>query len=191
MALTVTPVCDFGAAAPPFELIGTNNKSWSLDDCLGPSGLLVMFISNHCPYVKAIRPKLVRDCGELRELGVHSVAIMPNDTVAYPADSMDNMRRVAEEFGFPFPYLLDETQEVARAYGAVCTPDFFGYNANLELQYRGRLDAAGATPDAWDEPRELFDAMRQVSTTGKGPDRQTPSMGCSIKWQEAPHRTGD
>lgn len=184
MSLEVTPVCNFGEAARDFSLPGTDGNTWSLDQCRGPKGVLVAFISNHCPYVKAIRGKLVRDCRELREMGIHSVAIMPNDTVRYPADSMDNMIRVGREFDFPFPYLLDATQEVARAYDAVCTPDFFGYNADLELQYRGRLDAAGATPDAWDEPRELFEAMKQVAATGRGPAEQTPSMGCSIKWKE-------
>lgn len=184
MALTETPLCNFGEAAHPFRLPGTDGRNWTLEECRGPRGLLVMFICNHCPYVKAIRPKLVRDCRELLELGVHSVAIMPNDTMRYPADSMENMKKAAEQFEYPFPYLLDETQEVARAYGAVCTPDFFGYNADLELQYRGRLDAAGATPDAWDHPRELFAAMQQVARTGKGPERQIASMGCSIKWKE-------
>lgn len=184
MALQITPVCQFGEPAIEFNLPGTDGGQHSLQSCRGPKGLVVMFISNHCPYVKAIRPKLVRDCRELAELGVHAVAIMPNDTERYPDDSMDNMRRIAQAFEFPFPYLLDESQEVARAYGAVCTPDFFGYNAGLELQYRGRLDAAAADPDAWDEPRELYEAMRQVAETGRGPEHQTPSMGCSIKWRE-------
>lgn len=142
-----------------------------------------MFISNHCPYVKAVRKKIVRDAIELAGLGINSVAIMSNDTIAYPADSMHNMKRAAREYGFPFPYLLDETQNVARAYGAVCTPDFFGYNAKLELQYRGRLDASGARPDADDEHRDLFAAMKLVAGTGKGPRQQIPSIGCSIKWK--------
>ncbi len=183
MSLTHTPVCEFGVPAPDFRLTGTDGAEWSLGDCQGPNGLLVMFISNHCPYVKAIRPKLVRDCQELRDLGVKSVAIMPNDVVNYPADSMDNMRRIAAEYEFPFPYLLDETQAVARAYGAVCTPDFFGYNRFLKLQYRGRLDAAGAEREAWNEPRELFEAMKQVAETDQGPEQQYASMGCSIKWK--------
>ncbi|NND45348.1 MAG: thioredoxin family protein, partial [Xanthomonadales bacterium] len=148
MAVTRTPVCAFGEPAPDFELPGVDDKTWSRDDCAGPRGLLVMFISNHCPYVKAIRPRLVRDARRLGELGIHSVAIMPNDTVNYPEDSFSRMQEVAREFAFPFPYLLDETQQVARAYGAVCTPDFFGYNSDLELQYRGRLDAGGADPQA-------------------------------------------
>jgi peroxiredoxin len=183
MALQITPLCDFGRPADDFSLLGTDGQTWSRDDCAGTNGLLVMFISNHCPYVKAIRQKLVRDCRELDGLGVGSVAIMPNDVDRYPEDSMDNMRRIAAAFDFPFPYLLDETQEVARAYGAVCTPDFFGYNSRLELQYRGRLDAAGATPDDWDRPRELFEAMQQVAASGHGPENQTASMGCSIKWR--------
>lgn len=183
MALTRTPICNFDEPAPDFRLPDTEGEWWALKDCMGPRGLLVMFICNHCPYVKAIRPKLVRDCRELQELGVHSVAIMPNDVADYPEDSPDRMREVAREFGFPFPYLIDETQEVARAYGAVCTPDFFGYNTDFGLQYRGRLDAAGARPDEWDQPRELFEAMRQVAETGRGPEQQVPSMGCSIKWK--------
>lgn len=183
MVLLDTPVCSFGEKAHSFSLPGTDGKLWSLEDCRGTCGTLIMFISNHCPYVKAIREKLVRDSAELDGLGVKSVAIMPNDMVRYPEDSLENMQRVAEQFGFPFPYLADLTQQVARAYGAVCTPDFFGYNANLELQYRGRLDAAGARRDAPNEPRELFMAMKQVAETGRGPEQQVPSMGCSIKWR--------
>jgi hypothetical protein len=141
-----------------------------------------MFICNHCPYVKAIQLKLVRDTTELMALGVHSVAIMSNDTHTYPEDSFENMQRVARATGYPFPYLLDATQEVARAYGAVCTPDFFGYNARLELQYRGRLDASGRQPGADNVERELFLAMKQVAETGRGPERQLASIGCSIKW---------
>jgi peroxiredoxin len=184
MALTETPICDFGAPAPDFKLPGTDGKLWSLQDCRGENSTLVMFICNHCPYVKAIQPLLVRDTRELLQHGVNSVAIMPNDTEAFPEDSLENMRRVAAEFGYPFPYLIDQSQEVARAYGAVCTPDFFGYNADLELQYRGRLDAT--TPSraaAKDAPRELFDAMCRIAETGKGPERQNISMGCSIKWK--------
>lgn len=183
MALTHTPICQFGEPAPPFSLPGTDGREWSIDECTGSRGLLVMFISNHCPYVKAIREKLVRDTSELAQLGIGSVAIMPNDTVNYPDDNLENMKQVADEFGFPFPYLLDESQTVARAYGAVCTPDFFGYNSGLELQYRGRLDAAGARADAGDQPRELFEAMKRVAKTGMGPKEQVPSMGCSIKWR--------
>jgi peroxiredoxin len=178
-----TPVCEFGKKAIDFSLPGVDQQLWTLDKCMGEKGLLIMFISNHCPYVKAIRKKLVRDTRELMSLGVNSVAIMPNDTVAYPEDSVENMLKISQEFEFPFPYLLDETQEVARAYDAVCTPDFFGYNADLELQYRGRLDAAGPKSDDDTQRRELFEAMKQIAETGKGPEHQIPSMGCSIKWR--------
>ena len=179
-----TPVCDFGKKAVDFSLPGVDHQQWTLEKCRGERGLLIVFISNHCPYVKAIRKKLVRDTRELLALGVKSVAIMPNDTVAYPEDSFENMIRISKEFDFPFPYLLDETQEVAKAYGAVCTPDFFGYNADLELQYRGRLDAAGPKSEDDSQTRELFEAMKQVAETGRGPEQQVPSMGCSIKWRE-------
>lgn len=178
-----TPLCDFGKKAPDFDLPGVDGRRWTLQECRGENGVLVMFICNHCPYVKAVRAKLVRDCNDLRSLGVGSVAIMSNDTQAFPEDSFDNMRRLSAECGFPFPYLLDESQQVAKAYGAVCTPDFFGYNAALELQYRGRLDAAGANADDKGQPRELYNAMRQVAETGSGPEKQRPSMGCSIKWR--------
>lgn len=179
-----TPVCDFGKKAVDFSLPGVDQQQWTLEKCRGERGLLIVFISNHCPYVKAIRKKLVRDTRELLALGINSVAIMPNDTVAYPEDSFENMIRISKEFDFPFPYLLDETQEVAKAYGAVCTPDFFGYNADLELQYRGRLDAAGPKSEDDSQARELFEAMKQVAETGRGPEHQIPSMGCSIKWRE-------
>jgi len=178
-----TPVCEFGKKAVDFNLPGVDQQQWTLEKCKGERGLLIFFISNHCPYVKAIRKKLVRDTRDLKALGINSVAIMPNDTVAYPEDSFDNMIRIAREFDFPFPYLLDETQEVARAYDAVCTPDFFGYNADLELQYRGRLDAAGPKSDDDSQTRELYEAMKQVAETGRGPEHQVPSMGCSIKWR--------
>ena len=179
-----TPVCDFGAPAVDFALPGVDGQLWTLEKCRGKSGLLVMFISNHCPYVKAIRKKLVRDTRALMALGINSVAIMPNDTVNYPEDSFDNMVAVAKEFDFPFPYLLDESQQIARAYDAVCTPDFFGYNADLGLQYRGRLDAAGPKSEDDTQERELFNAMKQVAETGRGPEHQVPSMGCSIKWRD-------
>jgi len=179
-----TPVCEFGKPAVDFALLGVDGRIWTLDDCKGEKGTLVMFICNHCPYVKAIRDRLVRDTRELLDYGVRSVAIMSNDPSLYEEDSFENMKKVAEEYDFPFPYLFDETQEVAKAYGAVCTPDFFGYNADLELQYRGRLDASrkeAAPPDA---RRDLFEAMKQVAETGRGPEGQIPSMGCSIKWKE-------
>ena len=182
MSVKQTPVCDFGAAAPDFRLPGTDGRDWSLADCQGERGTLVMFICNHCPFVKAVRARLVRDAAELSEHGVGTVAVMSNDPAEYAEDSFDNMRKVAEKFGYPFPYLYDETQEVARAYGAVCTPDFFGYNADLQLQYRGRLDASGmqTAPKA---RRDLFEAMRAVAQTGQGPAEQIPGQGCSIKWR--------
>lgn len=180
-----TPVCEFGRPAPDFSLPGVDGKRWTLAQCRGEKGLLVMFICNHCPYVQAVRERMVRDARELLDYGVKSVAIMSNDPADYPEDSFENMQRVAAEFDFPFPYLWDKTQAVAKAYGAVCTPDFFGYNAQLELQYRGRLDASrkeAAPPDA---RRDLFEAMRQVALTGNGPREQIPGMGCSIKWTGA------
>jgi peroxiredoxin len=177
------PVCEFGKKAVDFSLKGVDQQVWTLKECSGERGLLIMFISNHCPYVKAIRNKLVRDTNELIPLGINSVAIMSNDTDAYPEDSFSNMARVAKEFDFPFPYLLDASQSVARNYDAVCTPDFFGYNADMELQYRGRLDAAGPKSDDDTRERELFNAMQQVAETGNGPEQQVPSMGCSIKWR--------
>ncbi len=178
-----TPVCEFNKPAVDFALPGVDGKTWTLVDCAGEKGLLIMFICNHCPYVKAIRERLVRDCGELTMLGINSVAIMSNDPALYEEDSFENMKKIANEFAFPFPYLWDESQQVAKAYGAVCTPDFFGYNADLKLQYRGRLDASGKQTAAEDVRRDLFEAMRQVAETGQGPKNQIPSMGCSIKWR--------
>ena len=183
MALIETPLCDFGAPAIDFLLPGVDGRVLTLADCKGPQGLLVMFISNHCPYVKAIQDRLVRDTLDLHRLGVHTVAIMSNDTQDYPEDSFENMQRIALEKGYDFPYLLDDTQNVAKAYGAVCTPDFFGYNRALELHYRGRIDASGRQPATEESPRELFEAMQLVSLTGEGPRQQFPSMGCSIKWR--------
>lgn len=183
MASLETPVCDFGIAAPSFALPGVDGKIWTRDECAGARGLLVMFICNHCPYVKAVLERIVRDARELTDLGIGCVAIMSNDTRDYPEDSFENMQRVAEQFGFPFPYLLDETQEVAKTFGAVCTPDFFGYNAALALQYRGRLDASRKETAPADARRDLFEAMSLVAHTGQGPAVQIPSMGCSIKWR--------
>jgi peroxiredoxin len=178
-----TPVCEFGQPAVNFSLRGTDGKLWTLPQCRGEKGLLVMFICNHCPYVKAVRERLVRDTRELLTYDIKSVAIMSNDPTDYPEDSFENMKKVAAQFEFPFPYLIDETQEIAKAYGAVCTPDFFGYNAKLELQYRGRLDASRKQTAPPDARRELFEAMKQVAETGRGSAEQIPSMGCSIKWR--------
>jgi len=178
-----TPVCDFGAPAIDFSLPGVDGKQWTLHDCLGENGLLVMFICNHCPYVKAIRDRIIRDARELQAFGINSVAIMSNDPSDYPEDSFDNMQQIAAELEFPFPYLMDESQAVAKAYGAVCTPDFFGYNADLQLQYRGRLDESRKEAAPADVRRDLFEAMKQVAQTGQGPAEQIPSMGCSIKWR--------
>jgi peroxiredoxin len=179
-----TPVCEFGLSAVDFDLPGVDGRNWTLQDCVGPNGLLVMFICNHCPYVKAIRDRIVRDTRELKALGLNSVAIMSNDPTLYEEDSFENMKKIASDFDFPFPYLVDETQEVAKAYGAVCTPDFFGYNNKLELQYRGRLDASRKETAPANVHRDLFEAMKQVAETGKGPEEQIPSMGCSIKWKD-------
>jgi len=177
------PVCDFGLPAEDFSLPDADGKVWSLADCAGENGLLVMFICNHCPYVKSIRDRIVRDTRELEALGVNSVAIMSNDQALYEEDSVENMRKVAEESGFNFPYLIDEAQTVAKAYGAVCTPDFFGYNSGLKLQYRGRLDESRKQAAPEDVRRDLFEGMKEVAETGKGPEEQVPSMGCSIKWK--------
>ena len=180
-----TPVCDFGRDAVDFALPGVDGKTWTLADCAGEKGLLVMFICKHCPYVKAIRERIVRDTRELKDLGINSVAIMSNDPSLYEEDSFENMATVAAQYQFSFPYLLDESQAIAKAYGAVCTPDFFGYNADLKLQYRGRLDASRKETAAEDVRRDLFEAMREVAQSGKGPAQQIPSMGCSIKWRDA------
>jgi peroxiredoxin len=182
-----TPVCNFGWKAVDFDLPGVDGKRYRLNDVRGENGLLVMFICNHCPYVKAVRERIVRDCKELHEHGINSIAVMSNDPTDYPEDSFDNMVKIARQFNFPFPYVLDETQDVAKTYGALCTPDFYGFNAKLELQYRGRLDASrkDAAPDA---RRDLYEAMLQVARTGQGPKDQIPSIGCSIKWK---HGTSD
>jgi peroxiredoxin len=179
-----TPVCEFDKTAIGFSLPGVDGKEWSLADCAGEKGLLVMFICNHCPYVKAIMRRLVRDTKELKAYGVNTVAIMSNDPTEYLEDSFENMQKIAKDFDFSFPYLLDESQEVAKAYGAVCTPDFFGYNADLKLQYRGRFDASRKETAAEDVRRDLLESMMEVAETGKGPAEQIPSMGCSIKWKE-------
>ena len=181
MAATSSPVA-LGWPAARFDLPGIDGRRHSQDSARGPNGLLVMFICNHCPYVRAIASKLVRDIDELAEVGIGSIAIMSNDATTYPEDSFDNMKTFAAEHGFPFPYVIDESQEIARAYDAVCTPEFFGFDRNLTLAYRGRLDASGRSPDPTAR-RELFEAMSQVARTGRAPVDQHPSIGCSIKWR--------
>jgi len=180
-----TPACDLGWIAPGFSLPGVDGKAHRLEELKGSNGTLVMFICNHCPYVKAVIDRIVRNATELEALGVRTVAISSNDATIYPDDSFHNMKRFAEQHGFTFPYLHDESQNVARAYDAVCTPDFFGFNADLELQYRGRLDESGREPAGPDVQRELFEAMKQIAETGQGPRDQKPSIGCSIKWKAA------
>jgi peroxiredoxin len=180
-ALT-TPICDFGAAAPDFTLAGTDGKSYRLADIKGEKGTLIMFICNHCPFVRAVIDRVVADAKLLQATGIGIVAISANDPVEFPQDGPDKMKDFAALNGFTFPYLFDATQEVAKAYGAVCTPDFFGYNAAGELQYRGRLDASRTEPVP-NARRELLEAMQQVAKTGQGPREQIPSMGCNIKWR--------
>ena len=182
MTLTETPICNFGEKAKNFNLLATENKKLTLNNIKGENGTLIMFICNHCPYVKAIIKDLVNDVKFLEDLGVKSVGIMSNDVKNYPDDSFENMISFSKSHGFSFPYIIDETQNVAKEYGAVCTPDFFGFNKNLDLQYRGRLDQTKTTnvPDA---ERDLFKAMVQISKTGEGPRQQIASMGCSIKWK--------
>jgi len=181
MALTKTPICDFGKKAVNFNLKSTENKIISLEDIKGDNGTLIMFICNHCPYVKSIIHKIIRDVNELKSFGINSVAIMSNDTAEYGEDSFENMKKISTKLQFPFPYLIDETQEIAKLYGAVCTPDFFGYNKYLGLQYRGRLDES-RKESVHDARRDLFEAMKDIAATGFGPKNQIPSMGCSIKW---------
>lgn len=180
----ITPICDFGWKAVDFQLEGIDGKTYSLEDVRGPKGTLVMFICNHCPYVKSVISRIVSDVSALQEKGIGAIAIMANDTESYPEDSFENMKAFAKTHGFGFPYVIDRSQEVARAYDAVCTPDFFGFNADLELQYRGRLDESKTTPVP-NARRELFEAMVQIAETGEGPRDQVASMGCSIKWRAA------
>ena len=169
MALTETPICNFGENAKEFSLLSTDNVTLSLNDFRGEKGTLIMFICNHCPYVKKVIDKIVADTNHLSKIGIKSVAIMSNDTNNYPEDSFDNMIKFSKNNKFSFPYLFDKTQKIAKSYGAVCTPDFFGYNNKLELQYRGRV-------------QELRKAMEQIADSSKGPQKQIPSMGCNIKW---------
>lgn len=181
----VPPVCDFGWPAPDFDLPGTDGKRHTLRDVRGPNGVVIAFICNHCPYVLAVIDRIVRDARDLQPLGIGFAAICSNDATNYPADSFDNMVKMASEQGFPFPYLHDEDQSVARAYDAQCTPDFFGFNSDMKLQYRGRLDASRNKAGPEGLRRDLYEAMKQVAETGQGPRDQVASMGCSIKWKAA------
>ena len=178
-----TPICDFGKKALPFELKSTDNKIISLNDIKGENGTLIMFICNHCPYVKAVTKDIVNDCEELKKIGINSVAICSNDSDNYPEDSFENMIKFSKNNNFNFPYLIDETQKVAKTYNATCTPDFFGYNKNLELQYRGRMREFKNLIPVRDSQSDLFKAMKQIYETGKGPKDQIPSAGCGIKWK--------
>ena len=182
MSLTKTPICDFGKKAHNFELKSIDNKIISLNDAKGENGTLIMFICNHCPYVLAVINNVVEDCKELENDGIKSIAIMSNDPKRYEEDSFDNMIKFSKNNDFNFPYVIDETQEIAKTYGAVCTPDFFGYNKDLKLQYRGRIrELKNLKPVKLGES-DLFTAMKQIAETGKGPKEQVPSMGCGIKW---------
>ena len=182
MALTKTPICNFGEKAKSFKLKGVDGKFHSLDDHIGKNGLVIMFICNHCPYVKAVIRDIVEDCKILKNDGINSIAIMSNDTKEFPDDSFENMQIFSKKFNFTFPYLIDETQEIAKKYGAVCTPDFFGYNNKLELQYRGRIRELRDLKPVDTGESDLMKAMRLIIKTGDGPKEQIPSMGCNIKW---------
>ena len=182
MTLTKTPICDFGKKAENFQLKSTDNKIISLNDIKGKNGTLIMFICNHCPYVKAVIEDIVNDTNALKKEGINSVAIMSNDTKNYPEDSFENMIKFSNEYKFNFPYLIDKDQEIAKKYNAVCTPDFFGYNTKLELQYRGRMRELRDLKKISFGESDLKKAMDLISTTDNGPKNQFPSMGCSIKW---------
>ena len=182
MVLTKTPICNFGEKAKDFNLLSTENKKLTLNNIEGKNGTLIMFICNHCPYVKAIIKDLVSDVKFLEDLGIKSAGIMSNDVKNYPDDSFENMISFSKLHSFSFPYLIDETQNVAKEYGAVCTPDFFGYNNNLELQYRGRIRELKDLKPVRKNDSDLKVAMKMVAETGKGPQNQIPSMGCNIKW---------
>jgi len=178
-----TPICDFGWKAKEFNLLGVDGEQWNLSKAKGKSGLIVMFICNHCPYVKAILPRLVNDLAELKKIGINAVAISSNDVVNYPDDSYENMQKISQKEAFSFPYLFDESQEVAKAYDAICTPDFFGFNAALELQYRGRFDSTGRGEPSINNERDLYEGMKLIANTQQGPKEQISSIGCSIKWK--------
>lgn len=177
------PICNFGWKAPDFTLPSTTGETKTLHDVKGKNGCLIMFICNHCPYVVSVLDRIVSESQELQALDIGVAAICSNDARTYPEDSFPKMKTFAQHAGFTFPYLHDESQKTAEAYNAVCTPDFFGFNDKLELQYRGRLDDGGRGPANASTRRELFDAMSLIANTGNGPTSQTPSMGCSIKWR--------
>ena len=182
MVLTKTPICNFGEKPHSFSLKGVDEKIYKLEDCLGKNGTIIMFICNHCPYVKAIIRNIVEDTNKLKELKIKAIAIMSNDTLNYPEDSFEKMKEFSKLNNFNFPYVIDTSQEIAKKYGAVCTPDFFGYNGNQELQYRGRMRELKELRPVNSGDSDLYKAMKQISETGKGPDNQIPSMGCNIKW---------
>jgi len=182
MVLTKTPICNFGEKPHSFELKDVSEKTYNFKDLVGEKGTLIMFICNHCPYVKAVIKDIVNDADKLKNLNINTVAVMSNDTKNYPDDSFENMIKFSKINKFNFPYLFDETQEIAKKYGAVCTPDFFGYNGNLELQYRGRIRELKDLKPVSTGESDLFNAMKMIAETGRGPQKQIPSMGCNIKW---------
>ena len=182
MVLTKTPICNFGEKPHSFSLKGVDENIYRLEDCLGKNGTIIMFICNHCPYVKAIIKNIVEDTNKLKELKIKAIAIMSNDTINYPEDSFEKMKEFSKLNNFNFPYVIDASQEIAKKYGAVCTPDFFGYNGNQELQYRGRMRELKELRPVNSGDSDLYKAMKQISETGKGPYNQIPSMGCNIKW---------
>ncbi len=183
MVLLYTPELDLGKRMPDFNLQGIDNENWNLSKCMGKKGLVVMFICNHCPYVKSIQDRLVEDANKMKEFGINTVAIMSNDVDDYPEDSFENMQKIAKEKNYSFPYLLDNTQETAQNYGAICTPDIFGLDSKGQLHYRGRLDSAGRDIITKELPRDLVNAMHELAEKGKITSQQIPSMGCSIKWK--------
>jgi peroxiredoxin len=183
MSLTKTPICNFGEKIKDFSLVSTDNKKLNLSDLKGSKGTLIMFICNHCPYVQAIIKEAVKIANEIKKIGIHTVAIMSNDVENYPEDSFENMKLFSKKYNFTFPYLIDETQDVAKSFGAVCTPDFFGYNKNGELQYRGRIRKLNNLTPVMDGESELLSAMKLIADQGQGPKEQVSSMGCNIKWK--------
>jgi len=183
MSLTKTPICNFGEKIKDFSLVSTDNKKLNLSDLKGSKGTLIMFICNHCPYVQAIIKEAVKIANEIKKIGIHTVAIMSNDVENYPEDSFENMKLFSKKYNFTFPYLIDETQDVAKSFGAVCTPDFFGYNKNGELQYRGRIRKLNNLTPVMNGESELLSAMKLIADQGQGPKEQVSSMGCNIKWK--------